>query len=117
MTTEKFDNILNKRLEAIKEVLAVKAKEYVRNEDRLHNFNVGARMENKHPAEILHGMMMKHWISYNDLVNDAAKGKAIKSTVMEEKIGDLINYLILQECIFNEYIDNLKRGEVSEKSK
>lgn len=116
MTTEKFDEILFKRLDAVKNVLAVKAKEYVRNEDRLHNFHVGARMEDKHPTEVLHGMMLKHWISYNDLVQDAKQGKVVNRAVMEEKIGDLINYLILQECIFNDYIDNLKGKGVSEKS-
>ena len=99
MTEEKFNEILDARLEKIKNVLAIKAKEYVRNEDRLHNFNVGARLEKKHPSEVLHGMMLKHYISYLDILKDVREKKAVSRNHVDEKIGDLINYLILQECV------------------
>ncbi len=108
MTEKQFNDVLNSRLDKIKQVLAVKAKEYVRNEDRLHNFHVGSRLENEHPSRVLHGMMLKHYISYLDIIRDVETGKPIKKEVVDEKIGDLINYLILQECILTEHFDSVK---------
>ena len=108
MNEKEFNDILNSRLEKVKNVLAIKAKEYVRNEDRLHNFNVGARLENKHPTAVLHGMMLKHYISYLDILKDIQEGKEVKRELIDEKIGDLINYLILQECVF---ISSIKARE------
>lgn len=113
MDEKKFNEVLDSRLEKIKNVLAVKAKEYVRNEDRLHNFHVGARLEKKHPTEVLHGMMLKHYISYLDILKDVQEGKEVKKAIVDEKIGDLINYLILQECIITESIEKKEIAEIA----
>lgn len=114
MEEKKFNEILDSRLDKIKNVLAIKAKEYVRNEDRLHNFHVGAHLEKKHPTEVLHGMMLKHYISYLDILKDVREGKEVKKTIVDEKIGDLINYLILQECVLIESIDENERKAVAD---
>lgn len=108
MNTEDFNSVLYSRLKKTEFVLAKKALEYVRNEDRLHNFHYGASISGQHPGQVLNGFMLKHYISYNDLVNDMSQGKPISREIVDEKIGDLINYLILQECIMVEYINNLK---------
>jgi len=113
MEEKKFNEILDSRLDKIKNVLAVKAKEYVRNEDRLHNFHVGAHLEKKHPTEVLHGMMLKHYISYLDILKDVREGKEVKKAVVDEKIGDLINYLILQECVITESIEERESNSIA----
>lgn len=98
MTGEEFDKIVNFRIEKIKEVLSIKAKEYRRNDNAFHNFEVGAQMENKHPVEILHGMHLKHLISYKDMIEDVKKGLVPTEEYINEKFGDIINYFILQEA-------------------
>jgi hypothetical protein len=53
--------------------------------------------------EALWGMALKHLISVMDLV--AGRLPASKATV-DEKVGDLINYLILLEAVFAEGRDD-----------
>ena len=113
MNEKKFNEILDSRIGKIKNVLAVKAKEYERNEDRLHNFHVGAQLEKKHPTEVLQGMMLKHYISYLDILKDVRDGKEVKKATVDEKVGDLINYLILQECLLTESIEENEREAVA----
>lgn len=97
VSEEVFQVLLNDRLEKIKNTLAIKAKEYVRDEDRLHNFNVGANVTGQSREEILHGFLLKHLISYFDMINDIKKGNYPSDSYLQEKIGDIINYFILFE--------------------
>lgn len=93
-----FDDCVNNRLKLTHEVLAVKGKEYRRNGNPFHNFEVGAALENKTPYEVLHGFFLKHYISYMDILSDLKEGKEIPESHLEEKLGDMINYLIIQEA-------------------
>lgn len=102
MTNEFADNIVNERLEKIKSTLLIKAKEYVRDADRMHNFNVGAKIENKSREEILHGFNLKHLISYFDMMNDISENNYPTDEYVDEKIGDIINYMILLEMSIKE---------------
>lgn len=103
MTNEFADKIIEERIEKIKSTLLIKAKEYVRNDDRLHNFNVGARIENKSREEILHGFNLKHLISYFDMIDDIEKGNYPSDAYVDEKLGDIINYMILLEMSIKEH--------------
>lgn len=105
MSQEEFDKIIENRLCKTKELLLIKSKEYIRNNDPLHNFNVGNRITGKSQLEILDGFMLKHYISYRDLLDDVSKGKEIKIEQIREKIGDLIVYLCIQETMFEEYCE------------
>jgi len=99
MKTAEFDVILQARLQKIREILGNKAEEYALNGDRLHNFKVAARMKGETPAKDLWGMAAKHLVSVEDLV----EGRLFASEKMvDEKIGDFINYLILLEAVFKE---------------
>lgn len=98
MTNSEFDALLVRRLALTKEVLASKAKEYATH-DRLHNFKAAARLTGQTPQETLLGMLVKHWVSIMDLV---AAGNGCHSVVVDDKIGDAINYLILLEAILSE---------------
>lgn len=97
MSEREFEEILTKRLDKIRNVLGTKAKEYVRNGDRLHNFNVGARLDGVSRERVLHGFLLKHYISYMDMLNDMDKGILPTEEYVDEKLGDIINYFILME--------------------
>ena len=59
MNTEKFENVLNERINKCLKTLSVKADEYA-TEDRLHNFKIAAELQNCTPITALAGMMAKH---------------------------------------------------------
>ena len=98
MKQKEFDIILENRLAKIKEILSHKAKEYATT-DRLHNFKVAARINNTTPAKALWGMALKHLVSVMDII----EGNIIYDDAMvDEKCGDLINYIILLESVLKE---------------
>jgi hypothetical protein len=100
-----FEDIVNKRIELIKSVLSSKAQEYAHG-DRLSNFNRAAKMINVSREKALVGMMVKHLVSIFDIVDELDTNKPTESMV-EEKIGDAINYLILLEAMIKEDCDML----------
>ena len=118
MNTKQFNQILDRRLKLSKEILSNKAKEYATT-DRLHNFKVAARILNTTPEDALRGMMMKHIVSVFDLIDNVDDNnnnlmaateldKSLYIRLIEEKIGDTINYLILLESLLKERLSNDK---------
>ena len=103
MNTDKFNEVLNSRLDKIKTVLAKKAGEYVKADDRLYNFRRASKVFGVTDIEALSGMMAKHLVSILDIIDDAKVGKYPSIALRDEKIGDMINYLILLEAML---IDN-----------
>ena len=101
MDTPTFEKIVGQRCEAIKAILASKAKEYAR-EDRLHNFKRAGLFMNKTPATVCWGFAMKHFTSIADIVDDVERGTPPTKALAAEKLGDAINYLILLEAILSE---------------
>lgn len=99
MTNEQFDWILNQRMEKMGKVLGSKAKEYAGDDDRLHNFKRAAAMQGCTPEQALWGMMVKHIISVQDMVQS---GEPQDAAMVDEKIGDLINYAVLLEALWKE---------------
>ena len=95
MTNEEFNQIVDETCESIKNVLSKKAAEYASVRDRLHNFKMAAKTMGITPLEALDGMMLKHEISFLDLIDKSKYGAVIPKEIYEEKIGDFINYLIL----------------------
>lgn len=102
---EEHLNLIANSLEEISQLLLVKGKEYIRNQNVLHNFDEGARIQNKHPAEILQGFALKHDISVDDLIQDVVEGKAVSMAQVKEKIHDRIVYNLLLLSIFNRHIN------------
>lgn len=102
MNAEDFEKVLAERLDKIRRVLAVKADEYA-TADRLHNFKRGAEEMRCSPLRTCLSYMTKHWVSVLDLVDDAEAGKVDRvRRLLDEKIGDLVNYVILLEANFLE---------------
>lgn len=98
---EEHFKLLEQSFTELKELILVKGKEYVRNQDPLWNFYVGARKQNKHPAEILQGFALKHDISVDDLIQDLKQGRVVSMLQVKEKIHDRIVYNLLLLSIFN----------------
>jgi hypothetical protein len=98
MEKTKFDKCIENRIARIREVLSSKAQEYATEGNRFHNFDVAARILDCTPEHALQGMMLKHIVSVFDLIQWAKEEEdLITATVIDEKIGDTINYLILLE--------------------
>lgn len=93
-----FNEVVEARIEKIRKVLADKGSEYATNDDRYHNFRVAARVLDTSPEKALKGMMVKHEVSVMDLIEWAEKSpEKLTAALIDEKIGDNINYLILLE--------------------
>jgi hypothetical protein len=99
MNAQTFDKILNERLEKIRYVLGVKGKEYALNGDMLHNVNEAGRINGMTSAQGLWGIATKHLVSVMDLVFGRLPAT---EEMVNEKIGDLINYLILLEAVLKD---------------
>ena len=105
MNNQEFTEVVERRLEKIKSILANKSKEYSSDTDRLHNFKVAARLESipESPEKSLWGMMKKHTVSVIDIIDGTTRGVHPTPATRDEKIGDMINYLILLEALLVEH--------------
>ena len=104
MNNSDFDILVERRCELIKSVLANKAKEYA-TEDRFHNFVAAGRKNNMTSEEALMGMKVKHDVSVDDLVRWSKDSpERLCLSIIDEKIGDSINYLILLEGLLIERV-------------
>ena len=101
----RFDIEVQSTLQKIQELILVKGKEYRRDNNPYHNFDIGAEMTNQIPEKVLHGFLLKHLVSYQDMLNDIEQGKLPKIEVVEEKFGDIILYYIIQKCMVLERIN------------
>jgi len=92
-----FQEIVSNRLYKISSVLMRKADEYVRGDDKLYNFNRGSIALDQSREKYLMSLAMKHIQSTIDMVVDLERGMIHLEHHIEEKIGDIINYMILLE--------------------
>lgn len=97
MRPQDFIVLFERRVKLSREVLAKKAFEYSRQGNRLHNFDAAAQITGVSPEIALWGMMQKHLVSIVDMLQDYPL--KYTRTYLDEKLGDLINYLILLEAI------------------
>lgn len=98
MNAKVFDVVLKARLARTESLLGAKADEYATDADRLHNFKRAAEVQRITAAQACLNYFMKHFISVQDMV----ERKAEWSLAWEEKLGDMIAYLILLEAILQE---------------
>ena len=95
-----FEKIVDDTLQKIRETLIEKGKEYRRNNNPYHNFEVGARKKNITRERVLDGMLLKHEISIEDMTNDLDTNKLPSESSVHEKFGDNLIYLILKKAMF-----------------
>jgi hypothetical protein len=100
MTKNEFSKRVEKRIDLIRQTLLTKHKEYAKDDNVFRNFDEAAGGFSLHStsSEVLWSYMTKHLVSIKDIVAD---NKPVKSEVVSEKIGDVINYLILLEAMLN----------------
>lgn len=109
LSNDEADKMIEDVLSHIESSLAIKGKEYVRNDDRLHNFNVAAKKKDITREQAIDGMRLKHEISIDDMRNDIANGILPTKEMVDEKFGDIINYYILEKMSILHRIKNLKK--------
>jgi len=117
MTREDFSTRVEKRIDLIRQTLLTKHKEYAKDDNVFRNFDEAAGGLSLHgsSAEVLWSYMTKHLVSMKDIVAD---NKPVDPTVVSEKIGDVINYLVLLEAMLNQQGEkHCKLKEAYEKSK
>jgi hypothetical protein len=107
MLLAQFDEIVSYRCNEIKRILCKKSKEYATETDRLHNFKRASRMLNCTPEKALMGMAAKHFVSVLDIVDSVDIIHLPSIAMIEEKIGDSINYLVLLEAVLKETINGI----------
>lgn len=98
MKTDRFNHIIDTQLDACKDILQHKAKEYA-TEDRLHNFRVAAGLQGVPAKNALGGMMSKHTVSIYDMCGSE---ESYSKELWNEKITDSINYLLLLRALIQE---------------
>jgi hypothetical protein len=101
MTREDFTKRVEKRIDLVRQTLLAKHKEYAKDDNVFRNFDEAAGGLSLHStsAEVLWSYMTKHLVSIKDIVSD---NTPVTNEVVSEKIGDVINYLILLEAMLNE---------------
>lgn len=102
--TKRFEEVVENRLQQVKETMLVKGREYRRDGNVYHNFDRAAAMLGQTREQALIGMAAKHLVSLLDLSDDVAKGKIPSLEMINEKCGDAINYLLLLEGALKERI-------------
>ena len=98
MTEQRFDEVVDIFLNSIRETLIVKGKEYRRNNNPFHNFDIGAQRSGLIREKVLDGFLLKHEISIADITNDLEKGILPSIKTLDEKFGDNVIYLIIKMC-------------------
>lgn len=108
MNRDKFNRIVDARCESIKQTLVKKGAEYSNDINVFHNFDesVGISFA-KSPEMVAWEYMTKHLQSIRDLVELTQHGYIGHPTeaMVNEKIGDAINYLILIEGMFKKRME------------
>ena len=105
MKPEFLTKVLTETLDSIKQTLGVKAIEYVRNNNAMHNFDEGAKITGQTREKVLYGFALKHHISIADIRNDIEQNKLPTAETVNEKFNDAINYLILEKASVLERIN------------
>lgn len=95
MDFKTFDQLLQERQNKTVKTLILKAKEYAGNDERLNSFKIIARAEGKPVMQVIWDEYMKHWYSVRELVHHP---ETITTAMIDEKIGDAINYHHLLEA-------------------
>jgi hypothetical protein len=104
MTLQDFEKLARKRFNiCLNKMLGEKNMEYSRNNDKLHNFKVAGTIKNETPEKALWGMWVKQLVSVIDIIEDIEKDRPpLDVALVEEKITDCINYLVLLEGLIME---------------
>jgi hypothetical protein len=105
MTRKQFvQDVVQRRVQLIKDVLQSKNEEYAGQDDVFKAFTEALPLSFHDTKQaVAWEFMVKHLQSIKLIIEERAKtGKIPDEKLLEEKIGDAINYLILIEGMFKE---------------
>jgi len=102
MKPQVFNQLVKETFKNATEVLSQKAKTYATKDDRLDNFKQAALLSRKTPVDALKGMVDKHIVALSDFVYAYSRGLEVPAEEWEEKIGDIINYMVLLRAMLKE---------------
>lgn len=106
MNRDFFKRVLQDTIQETEHTLGIKAMEYVRNDNIMHNFDIGSRMTGEIREKVIHSFALKHHISISDIRNDIESGNLPSKELINEKFGDAINYLILEKASILHKLEN-----------
>ena len=101
MTNERFQELVKELRDKSMDTMLKKNANYA-DEDRLHNFKVGAAITGGTPAQAALGYMAKHLASLQDKVR---KNDFHDREDLLEKCQDIINYVVFIWCCGNEEME------------
>lgn len=102
MTNAEFHKLVESRFAKLRSTLGVKAEEYATDTDRLHNFKEAGNLKKSIPSDMCLSFAMKHIISIVDIVKNLSDGGVVTKEMIDEKIGDTMNYMLLLEACITE---------------
>lgn len=97
--TELYNKTINETLDRCRSLLCSKQQEYAPDADPLANFKKGAVMGNSSPEQVLWMYCLKHLVSVRDIIYGEVPAS---KEVIQEKTGDIINYMVLLNCLIAE---------------
>ena len=96
MNRNEFNVSVNNTLKRCEDTLIKKNKEYAPNDDPLNNFKEGSEMSGLIMEQVLFMYCLKHLVSLRDIVFGKVESD---TTMIREKTGDIINYMVLLNAI------------------
>ena len=105
MNKDKLLKHIEHRINKCKEVLGYKNSEYASQQDVMSNFKNAANFLGVTPEKVAFSYMMKHFESIKSIVYD---NKPVTKELYEEKVTDLINYLLLIDAMM---MDKLSKSD------
>lgn len=89
---------LKKQIKTIKNTLKLKSEEYDSKTQALNNFKIAADLTHSNMSTVCYGYLLKHLISVYEMI---VLNREFEEEIVEEKFGDLINYIIILKIIKN----------------
>ena len=106
MTYKEFQSLLEKRFDKTRETYSKKMNEYATDLDVFQSFKKGVGFSfHDTPEGVAWEYACKHFESIKNIISKCPH-EVPKDDLLEEKIGDAINYLIILEGLIKERGDN-----------
>lgn len=99
MTQKEFILSLSDLFDNITKKFQLKGKEYATDFSVFQNFDIGSRITGLPPEIVLDGYLTKHYVSYRDMLDGICVGEHPSKELIDEKLGDIILYFILQKIM------------------
>lgn len=99
MNRYEFNKKLQELFESIEKKFQAKGDEYASQESVFKNFDQGARIKGEPSELVLDGYMLKHYVSYRDMLTQIKEADYPSLELIDEKLGDIILYFILQKIM------------------